>query len=219
LSNFAVKLTKKMDHTSDPVYSPNVIEFVAVAHEYCKYLEHTIEIKGDEMLKIMQRIMPLLYLKASLLPALDPYFEEGNEKFVTEDGWRKIFDVLRQKLGTADEFMEVTENKFDEAAIPVRSSMSENMTDIYQDCKDFLLLYQTGTSEVMNDAVWECRNSFEEIWGQKLVNTIRAIHRFLYSGEEIGRVETNEQEHDEERRNTSEWFISKRQQDFRRNDK
>jgi hypothetical protein len=208
-----------MDKNNDPVYSPNVIEFVAVANEYCKYLEHASEIKGEEMLKIMQRIMPLLYLKATLLPALDPYFEEGNEKFVTEDTWRKIFEELRQKLGTADEFLEVNENKFDEASEPVKSGISENMTDIYQDIKDFLLLYQTGTVEVMNDAIWECRNSFEDIWGQKLVNTIRAIHRFLYSGEEIGRIETEEHEQDDERRDTSEWFISKRQQDYRRNGK
>lgn len=206
-----------MDNTSDPVYSPNVIEFVAVANEYCKYLEHASEIKGDEMLKIMQRIMPLMYLKASLLPALDPHFEEGNERFVTEETWRKIFETLRHKLGTADEFMEVTENKFDEAAVPVKSSISENMADIYQDSKDFLLLYQTGTKEVMNDAIWECRNSFEEIWGQKLVNALRAIHRFVYSEEEIGRIETDE--HDDEKRDTSEWFISKRQQDYRHNDK
>jgi len=207
-----------MDNNSNPVYSPNVIEFVAVANEYCKYLEHAAEIKGEEMLKIMQRIMPLLYLKASLLPALDPFFEEGNEKFVTEDAWRKIFEELRQKLGTADEFMEIFENKLDEDAVPVKSGISENMADMYQDIKDFLLLYQTGTMEVMNDAVWECRNSFEDIWGQKLVNTIRAIHRFLYSGEEIGRIETDEHGNDDER-DTSEWFISKRQQEYRRNGK
>jgi len=204
-----------MDKSNDPVYSPNVIEFVAVSNEYCKYLEHSSEIKGDEMLRIMQRIMPLLYLKASLLPALDPFFEEGNERFVTEEAWRKIFVILVQKFGTADEFPEVTENKFDETIIPVKSSMSENMADIYQEIKDFLLLYQTGTMEVMNDAIWECRNSFEDIWGQKLVNTIRAIHRFIYSGEDIGRVETDEHDNDDKRRDTSEWFISKRQQDFR----
>src|SRR5665811_1865626 len=32
---------------------------------------------------------------------------------------------------------------------------------IYQDLKDFVLLYKAGTDEVMNDAVWECRMNFE----------------------------------------------------------
>jgi hypothetical protein len=199
---------------SDTVYSRNVIEFVAVANEFCKYAEHASELKGDELLRIMQRILPLMYLKASLLPQLNPYFEDGNEKFVTESDWVKIHDTLKEKLGTANEYLEVFDEKINESEGPVLSSISENMADIYQDNKDFLLLYQTGTVEVMNDAIWECRMNFENFWGQKLVNSMRAIHKFIYSGEEIGKVE-NDDENNDEKRNTSDWFIARRQKDFR----
>ena len=87
-----------MDTSSDPVYSRNVIEFVAVANEFCKYTEHASELKGDEFLKILQRILPLMYLKASLLPSLNAYFEDGNEKFVTESDWIRINDILKEKI-------------------------------------------------------------------------------------------------------------------------
>ena len=201
-----------MDTIADPVYSRNVVEFVAVANEYCKYTEHASDIKGDEMLKIMQRILPLMYLKASLLPKLDPFFEDGNEKFVTEADWNRINELLKEKFGTANDYLEVFDEKINDSEGPVVSSISENMADIYQDMKDFLLLYQTGTAEVMNDAVWECRMNFENFWGQKLVNSIRAIHKFIYSGEEIGKVEKAE---NDENRNTNDWFITRRQKDFR----
>ena len=201
-----------MDTNSDPVYSRNVVEFVAVANEYCKYTEHASDIKGDEMLKIMQRILPLMYLKASLLPKLDPFFEDGNEKFVTEADWNRINELLKEKFGTANDYLEVFDEKINDLEGPVVSSISENMADIYQDMKDFLLLYQTGTAEVMNDAVWECRMNFENFWGQKLVNSMRAIHKFIYSGEEIGKVEKAEFD---ENRNTADWFITRRQKDFR----
>jgi hypothetical protein len=203
-----------MDSSTDPVYSRNVIEFVAVANEFCKYIEHASELKGDEMLKIFQRILPLMYLKASLLPQLDPYFEDGNEKFVTESDYMTIQNILKEKFGTADDYLEVFDEKITESEGPVLSSISENMSDIYQDMKDFLLLYQTGTGEVMNDAVWECRLNFENFWGQKLVNSMRAIHKFIYSGEKIGKVENDVDENDE-RRNTSDWFIARRQREFR----
>ncbi len=88
-----------MDTKTDPLFSRNVIEFVAVANEFCKYTEHASELKGDELLKIFQRILPFMYIKASLLPQLEPFFEEGNEKFVTEADWVRIHDVLRTKLG------------------------------------------------------------------------------------------------------------------------
>jgi hypothetical protein len=203
-----------MDTNPDPVYSRNVVEFVAVANEFCKYAEHASELKGDELLKILQRILPLMYLKASLLPQLEPFFEDGNEKFVKEAAWTIINDTLKEKFGTADDYLEVFDDKIKETEGPVVSSISENMADIYQDVKDFLLLYQTGTGEVMNDAVWECRMNFENFWGQKLVNSMRAIHKFIYSGEEIGKVE-KKNENIDENRNTDNWFITRRQKDFR----
>jgi Domain of unknown function (DUF5063) len=205
-----------METKSEPVYSRNVIEFVAVANEFCKYAEHASELKGDELLKILQRILPFMYLKASLLPELNPFFEDGNEKFVTESDWTRMQEIFREKFGTADDYPEVFDEKINESEGHVVSSISENMADIYQDIKDFLLLYQTGTSEVMNDAVWECRLNFESFWGQKLVNSMRAIHKFIYSGEEIGKVE-NDDDGDDERRNTSDWFIARRQKEFRGN--
>lgn len=202
-----------MSKVKDPVFSRSVVEFTAAANEFCKYLEHGADIKGDELLKILQRILPYLYLKASLLPSFEPFFDDGNEKFVTESEWFRIHDILREQFGTADDFLEVFDEKMTESERPVISSLSENLTDIYQDLRNFLLLYQTGTIEVMNDAVWECRQNFENYWGQKLTNSLRAIHKFIYSGEEIGKVETDEKT--EEERDTSGWFISRRQKDIR----
>jgi hypothetical protein len=202
-----------MEESTDPVYSRNVIEFVAVANEFCKYAEQASRLPGDELLRILQRILPLMYIKASLLPELEPYFEEGNEKFVTESDWAVVNETLSKKFGTADDYLEVFDEKANDTEGPVVASISENMADIYQDIKDFLLLYQTGTQEVMNDAVWECRMNFENFWGQKLVNAMRAIHKFIYSGEEIGKVKVEKE--DDENRNTSDWFISRRQKDFR----
>jgi len=157
-----------------------------------------------------------MYIKASLLPQLNPYFEDGNEKFVTESDWMIVNETLKKKFGTADDYLEVFDEKTRDTEGPVISSISENMADIYQDIKDFLLLYQTGTIEVMNDAIWECRMNFENFWGQKLVNAMRAVHKFIYSGEELGKVE-EDIKGDDESRNTADWFITRRQKDLRGN--
>lgn len=200
-----------MAKKEEPVYSRSVIEFVAAANEFCKYADQAAKLKGDELLKIFQRILPYMYIKASLLPELQPVFEDGNEKFVTEADWNRVHNMLKEKFGSADAYVEVMDLRASDTEPEVAASISEDLTDIYQDIKDFLLLYQTGTPEVMNDAVWECRMNFENIWGQKLVNSLRAIHRFIYSGEEIGKTE---EKGDDETRDTSDWFISRRQKDI-----
>jgi hypothetical protein len=35
--------------------------------------------------------------------------------------------------------------------------------------------------EVMEQAVWECKNNFSQLWGQSLVNCLRAIHNLIYA--------------------------------------
>jgi hypothetical protein len=203
-----------MDKNSDPVYSRHVIEFVAVANEFCKYSENVSGIKGEELLKILQRLLPLLYLKASFLPVFTPYFEDTNEKFVTENDWTRIHDDFRRKFGSANDYLEVFDEKINDSETPVSSSLAENMADIYQDLKDFIILYQTGTVEVMNDALWECQMNFENYWGQKLVNALRAVHKFNYSHEELNENDSS-QNSDVEKRDKSNWIISKRQKEFR----
>jgi hypothetical protein len=206
-----------MDKNSNPVYSRHVIEFVAVANEFCKYAEHASEIKGEELLIILQRLLPLLYLKASFLPELTPYFEDGNEKFVGESDWSKIHDDFRKKFGSANDYLEVFDERINDSEGPVVASIAENMADIYQDLKDFILLYQTGTMEVMNDALWECRMNFERYWGQKLVNALRAIHKFICSGEAINDEDSSQKSKDK-KKDKSDWFISRRQKEFKGED-
>lgn len=205
-----------MNKNPDPLYSGTVVEFVASANEYCKYLERASELEGEDLLKILQRLLPFIYIKGSLLPELEPYFEEGNEKFVKEEDWNRIYETLKQKFGTADAFLEVFDERMKESETPVVASLAENLADIYQDLKDFLILYQTGTSELMNDAIWECRMNFENYWGQKLVNSMRAIHRLVYSGEEIGKMPEEESEKEKMER-LEKWIISQKQKEFRKN--
>jgi hypothetical protein len=206
-----------MDNNTDPVYSRHVVEFVAVANEYCKYAEHAHEINGEELLKVLQRLLPLLYLKATFLPELTPHFEAGNEKFVMEGDWTGIHDAFRKKFGSANDYLEVFDERMNESEGPVAASLAENLSDIYQDLKDFILLYQTGTMEIMNDALWECRMNFESYWGQKLVNALRAIHKFICSGEPINEDDTI-QKIEDDKRDKSDWFISRRQKEFRDDD-
>jgi hypothetical protein len=33
----------------------------------------------------------------------------------------------------------------------------------------------------MEQAVWECKNNFASLWGQTLVNCLRAVHNLIYS--------------------------------------
>ncbi len=202
-----------MKKTDNPVYSGHVVEFTAVATEFCKYAEHASEIKGAELLNIMQKLLPLLYLKASLLPVLEPHFEEGNEKFVSENDWNIIQDNLRATFGAANDYIELPDEPTSADEGTKLSGIAEDLADIYQDMKNYVLLYQTGTDEVMNDAVWECRMNFENYWGIRLINSLKAIHVFVSSGKDVDDIDEKGAKKDDD--DHSDWFLSKRQREFR----
>lgn len=169
-------MEEKFDHV---VYSKNVIEFVTVANEFCLLLEASAKASKIEFVKTAQKLLPLLYLKACLLPKNESELEEGIEKFVTEADWAFIHSSVQSKMGAHDQYLEVFEQDMEYSETPVVASVSENFADIYQDLKDFLTSYRIGNMDVMNDALWNLNNDFYQNWGQNLVNSLRTIHNLV----------------------------------------
>lgn len=164
---------------SDPVYSRNVLEMLAVANEYCVFVEKADEYTKDELLGFFQKISPLLYLKGALLPAIEPAHPEANERFVTEEKWEMVFNALRAKFQPSDEFW-FADAAFESSPDILKASLAEHFTDIYQDLKDFLILYQRSSLAAKENAVSECRRLFAANWGVRIANVQKALHFLIY---------------------------------------
>ncbi len=164
------------------VYSKAVIEFVTVANEYCKTIETVNKYPVGETLQKLQKILPLLYLKAAMLPKTESVLADEIEKYVSELDYNVLQQKWSQALGEHDSFYEVFDPSIQFGQETVTACVSENLLDIYQPLKDFLTAYSIGNEELMNDALFGCNYNFEEYWGQNLVNVLRAVHQLAYSG-------------------------------------
>ncbi|MDP3434593.1 MAG: DUF5063 domain-containing protein [Bacteroidota bacterium] len=162
-------------------YSKNVIEFITVASEFCSFLERSESLETPDFLGRLQKILPLLYLKASLLPEFEFEADDDLEKFVSEMDYNLIQQKILRHTGANDDYQEVflSGMQFSESALT--ASISENVTDIYQEMKDLVMSFRMLNDEVMEQAVWECKNNFSQLWGQSLVNCLRAIHNLIYA--------------------------------------
>ena len=169
------------DESLNPiVYSKNTIEFVTVANEYCKLIESAGSEGARQMLNKAQKILPLLYLKVSILPEFESYEELTLEKYVSEVDYNFLQQRIMNLLGEHDDYQEVFEDGMQYSDSPLTSSVSDNLVDIYQDLKDFIMSYQIGDDLIMQEALWECVENYKNYWGQKLVNCLRAIHSLVY---------------------------------------
>lgn len=163
----------------EPVYSPFVLEFLAVAQKYCLFIEEIEKYDKQQVFDYMHKALPLLYVRGSVIPEINPEDYEANEKYVTEEQWQNTFNEIREKLGKDDEywFLE-NDNPLNE---PVKGSIADNLTDLYQDMKDFVILYQKPIRDAKKVAVWEIRELFKAHWGFRVVNLLKVMHYGLYS--------------------------------------
>jgi len=160
------------------VRSRPVLEMITVANDFTGFIGKAEEYQRDQILIYLQRVLPLIYIKASLLPSIRVTDEEAIEHFVTEEQWENVFNAIRAILGTDDEFyfIDLQEHSHHDA---VRASIAEGVADLYQDLKDFILLYQKPIYTFQENAVNECRDLFYSRYGYQLVRIHTAIHHLI----------------------------------------
>ena len=184
-----------MKKESQVIFDRNVVEFVTVAAEFCKFLEQAETIKRSTFVDTSLKILPLLYLKASMLPKCETIGNEALETFVTEETYEILRMNLAGLLAEKDDYLDVFVSDMKYSDQPITRNISEDLADIYQDIRDFIFVFQLGLNETMNDSLAVCRENFALYWGQKLVNTLRALHDVKYNQPED--EDENQDEEDE----------------------
>lgn len=169
-----------MDSTAiNPAHSRQVIELLTVANEFCLFVEKAGEYPADKLADFLHKVAPLLYIKGALLPEIDPTNPEADERFVTEEQWSNVFADLKSKFANDDIFWGFDPMNF--APEDARKlSLGEHLADVYQDMKDFVLLYQKNTTIDQENAAAGIRNLFYRHWGPRLIQAMTHLHYILY---------------------------------------
>lgn len=169
----------------DITMGKNSLEMLIVANEYCLFMEEIENKSKKAIFDFVHRVLPLMYTKGSLLPEIEVEFPEANMRFVTEEQWERLFTELREKFGDNDEFWIIDPQYINETE-PLKASLSENLADIYQDMKDFILLYQKNTIAARQNAISDCKNLYSNHWGYSISNIMAQLHHLIYhSGDDF----------------------------------
>lgn len=168
------------ERKSQVIFDKNAVEFVTVAAEFCGFMERVSDMKRRDFVDKSLKLLPLLYLKASLLPVCERLDESDPETFVTETDYEVLRSSVAALLGEYDDYLDVFLEDMAYSDTPIHQNISECLADIYQPLKDFICVFQLGLEQTMNDALAICRELFAEFWGQRLVNVMRALHDVKY---------------------------------------
>lgn len=163
------------------IYAPATLEFVTVAAQFCVFLEQSQGRSKREFVETMLRLLPLLYVKATLLPRIESDGTFLPDDKVTEEDYNFIRQTVYDIMQADDDYEELVYDATIQTDENRWLSVSEGLADMYQAIRNFVGVYQERIEDCMTDALWAVMDNFELYWGQSLVDTLRQLHKLRYT--------------------------------------
>jgi len=156
------------------------LEFVKCGVTYCKILDNADKLPLHELFDKISESLMAVYQKTFAIPRFQTRYESETQKYLTEKQYNNVRLTLMNLFEKKDEYTEILDPNKPTSQNIFQASLSEDLTDIYQDLYDFVKWHSLGTFESVNDSLIECMNNYEKYWGVKLLNALRAIHVIRY---------------------------------------
>ena len=166
-----------MEKENNPIYERNTLEFVTVALEFCTFVETAGQNGLFDFIDKGIKLLPLLYLKATLLPEAEVDDEDDEpELTVTEDMYEAVRTRIAALLGEKDSYLETFHPDMQYSDTPIAAFISENLADVYQDTGNFVSLFRQGNEEVMLQAIALCQ--FPGVLGTATLKCTESASRY-----------------------------------------
>jgi hypothetical protein len=193
------------------VYNKNTIEYITVVKEFVYLCEKENLENALETALILQKLFPLIYLKALLLPDF-----ENSEEDLSEIVDEYLYDSIKHKFenlfGELDLDCKINTKEESEEYEP----LSEIIADIYQDSKNLIVNYQSGIETLMETALYINKQNFEIYWGQRLLSACSALHNLVFfDRDSFNNIKTKKFKALDDV-DTSDWIFTKVQKSFDR---
>lgn len=158
------------------------VEFADVARRYCNLIENGDKLTAGELVIQAAPLLAELYMQGLRLPEGPPAAEDFDAEPVSTKANFKMAQAIDKKLahycaywGIVAPFQSPTgENS------PLQGTIGDDLADIHRDLKYGLAIYDIGTEQSSQEAVWQWRFGLANHWGEHLVSCLYAIHYLLF---------------------------------------
>jgi hypothetical protein len=149
-----------------------ISRFRQAAFEFVGIVEAFGKFPREVFLAMISDSLAELYSSALRLPLVEPDTAETDDAPFGTLEWVTLFNSLREKIGSHDGYWTVFDST--EKCDPVQGSLAGDISEIYSDLKDAILILQTGAPN--RDSLWELRFSFRSHWAKHALGALTAIH-------------------------------------------
>ena len=84
-------------------------------------------------------------------------------------------------MGDEDVYLEVMVADMKYSDVPIATSISENLSDLYQEFYNFIASARDMPTDVQQELVDVCKENFCNYWSQTLCNVLRSLNNIYYN--------------------------------------
>ena len=159
-----------MSKTNNSQAASIVMSFADIARRYCEWAEGSPLGPGEDLLTA-RHLLAELHVAAIDLPENSPDTEGADDRTLPKQ-WHAVCKRFSNlPIGGYWDVFDPLKNDS-----PVFNTLWDDLTDIYRDLKEGLILFDSGE---IDEALWEWRFNFQIHWGQHLTCAQRAIHSYF----------------------------------------
>lgn len=161
--------------------SPNSLTFIALTNEYCQAIESVATYERDYFVALMLKLLPRIYITASDVEADSGYSNCYIDSQLDEETYLQVRDAIAQVMGDEDVYLEVMVADMKYSDVPIATSISENLSDLYQEFYNFIASARDMPTDVQQELVDVCKENFCNYWSQTLCNVLRSLNNIYYN--------------------------------------
>ena len=160
--------------------SPNSLTFIALTNEYCQAIEHAADADRDYFVAQMLQLLPRIYIVANDVEAGSGYSDCYIDSQLDEHTYLQAREVIARLMGDDDVYLEVMVEDMKYSDMPIATSVSENLSDLYQEFYNFIASARDMPTDTQQELVEVCKENFCNYWSQTLCNVMRALNNIYY---------------------------------------
>lgn len=154
------------------------LSFLSTARNFCALLETKQSISPKEFLAAIQRHLLILYSCGMNMRAIELQVPTDNEMEIPDIEMESMLRFIGESLQDRY-YWHVFDPSDSNDTTSVCGDLVDDVGDMYKDIKRSLLLFDTGSDEAKENAIWQFKFDFESHWGDHCVNALYAVHYFL----------------------------------------
>lgn len=161
--------------------SPNSLAFIALTNEYCHAIENVAENDREQFAAAMLKLLPRIYIVAIDLDTDVLYSDYELIPALEEEAYNQVRDLVSMVMAEEDVYLEVFMEDMKYSDLPIATSVSENLADLYQEFFNFIASVKDAMTEAQQELIGLCKANFRNYWGQTLCNVLRALNTVYYN--------------------------------------